>query len=393
MNMVSPTRNSATQSTLIHLAVVGAMLFVIALVTNQSGSDGRLSAEEPPANSVEYWVSQLGHEHYLRRETASKKLVAAGPDAIPLLADAVRGGDLEVVERATKAIVEISIGRAPRDDGGAYERLNTLASQSVGRSASIARGAVQEIRTNRHSQARQALAAAGIAVGMKEFVIGAISQPKMLVQVDDAWNGDREALQWLAWLSGVDTARVSGRAVTPEVMEFIAQVPGLRSLAIVEGQIADEVLEPLTRMDRIENLDLRYVQLTDRQGDLIAAIPLRVSLNLMGTGISPEKVQSMRQALPGLQIDHRKGGFLGVTCIDNTDACEIHTIVENGAAEEAGLIKGDVIVQIGEAKVQHFKDLQDAINEQLPGDEIDVLYRRGDKIQSVKVRLRRFEES
>jgi S1-C subfamily serine protease len=100
----------------------------------------------------------------------------------------------------------------------------------------------------------------------------------------------------------------------------------------------------------------------------------------------------MRQVLPGLQIDHRRGGFLGVTCMDNTDVCRINTIVKNGAAEEAGLIEGDVIVQIGEARIQHFKDLQKAINEQLAGDEVEVLYRRGDSIQTVKVRLRRLEE-
>jgi hypothetical protein len=387
MSKVSPAR-----SAMIRIAVASAAFVLISLEIGALSAGRQASAQEHPENSIEYWVSQLGHEHYLRREMASKKLIAAGPEAVPLLADAVREGDLEVVERAADAIVEIAIERLPRDDGGAYDRLTTLASQTVGRSASIAKGAAQQIRSHRHSQAREALAMAGIAVGMKEFVIGAISQLKMLVQIDDAWNGDVAALQWLAWLNGIDTARVSGRAVTPEVMENVAQIPGLGSLAIVEGKIADEVLEPLTRMDRIDNLDLRYVQLTDRQGDLIAAIPLRVSLNLMGTGISPEKVQAMRQVLPGLQIDHRRGGFLGVTCMDNTDVCRINTIVKNGAAEEAGLIEGDVIVQIGEARIQHFKDLQKAINEQLAGDEVEVLYRRGDSIQTVKVRLRRLEE-
>ncbi len=52
--------------------------------------------------------SQLGHEHYLRREMASTKLVAAGPAAVDQLAEAIRSGDLEVVERAAAALVEIA---------------------------------------------------------------------------------------------------------------------------------------------------------------------------------------------------------------------------------------------------------------------------------------------
>ncbi len=89
---------------------------------------------------------------------------------------------------------------------------------------------------------------------------------------------------------------------------------------LVDSTIENAALEPLTKMDRIDTLDIRYVKLTEQQGDLIAAIPLRVSLNLMGTGISPEKVDAMRSALPGLQIEYRRGGFLGVTCFDNFDA-------------------------------------------------------------------------
>jgi len=37
--------------------------------------------------------------------------------------------------------------------------------------------------------------------------------------------------------------------------------------------------------------------------------------------------------------------------------------------------------------------LQNAINQHPPGDEVEVKYRRGDKIESVKLHLRRFEES
>ena len=161
----------------------------------------------------------------------------------------------------------------------------------------------------------------------------------------------------------------------------------------IDGEIDDQSLEPLRSMNRIRSLEFRYVPLTDAQGDLIASMPIRFSLNLMGTGISAQKVESMKSALPGLQIDHRQGGFLGVTCMDSFDICQISGVIPDSAAEDAGLIKGDVIIRIGDVEVNRFRDLQDAINQHVPGDEVKIKFQRGNKIDSVKLKLRRFEQS
>ena len=345
------------------------------------------------ANTIAYWVEQLGHDLYLRREMASKKLTEAGPAAIDDLVKVIRTGDLEVVERAMAVITEIALSRPPRDDGGAWDQLNLLATQGAGRLASSAEAAIDEVREHRAGEARTTLAAAGVFVGMDEFAISAISQPRMIVQIDESWRGDIQSLQWLRWLNGVENARVKGSAVRRDVLERVTEIPGLKSLAIVDAKVDDATLEPLKEMTRIHSLEFRYVPLTDDQGDQVASLPIRVSLNLMGTGISPQKVESMRSALPGLQIDHRQGGFLGVTCLDSFDVCAINGVLPDSAAEEAGLIKGDVIVRIGDTEVNRFKDLQNAINQHPPGDEVEVKYRRGDKIESVKLHLRRFEES
>lgn len=374
------------------------LLFAIATLSHSSawsqpGAQGETSADRTEqSKSIAYWVTQLGNDHYLRREMATKKLIESGPEAIYDLVQVIGDGDLEVVERAMEAITEIALARVPDNDGGAWDQLSLLATQGAGRRASSAKAAMDEIREHRAGQARQALAAAGVFVGIDEFAIRAISQPRMIVQIDEKWRGDPESLQWLRWLSGVENARVKGPAVTREVLQSITEVPGLQSLAIVDGEVDDATLQPLQNMKRIHALEFRYVPLTDEQGDLIASMPIRVSLNLMGTGISAQKVESMRSALPGLQVDHRQGGFLGVTCIDSFDVCAISGVLPDSAAEAAGLIKGDVIVRIGDAEVNRFRDLQNAINLHSPGDEVDVKFRRGDNIENVKLRLRRFEE-
>jgi PDZ domain len=349
--------------------------------------------DAPAEENIAYWVEQLGHDQFLRRELATQKLVEAGPQAIPQLIEQIRSGNLEVVERATGAIAEIALARPPIGDGGAWDFLNGLATTGTGRASSCAAAAVEDIRNQRAREAREALAMAGIFVGMDDFAIRAISQPREIIQIDEKWRGDKESLQWLRWLDGIENARIKGPAVTREVLDHVTEIPGIKSVAIVDGNVSGDTLEPLKKIKRIGALEFRYVVLTDEQGDMIAQMPIRGSLTLMGTGISAQKVESMRSALPGLQIDHRQGGFLGVTCIDGFDDCKINGVVAGSAAEIAGLIEGDVIVQVQDAPVHRFKDLQSAINQFVPGDEVSVTFRRGEKIETVKLKLQRFDES
>ena len=85
-----------------------------------------------------------------------------------------------------------------------------------------------------------------------------------------------------------------------------------------------------------------------------------------------------------------KGGFLGVKCQDRSAECEISEVVADSAAEAAGLIRGDVIVQVGDAVVEQFSDLQAEINKHTAGVEIALKYRRADKVQGTTVTLRRY---
>lgn len=372
---------------------IGLIALLCVVQPGLAPAEDPVAAAEAEEKNLAYWVKQLGHDRYLRRETATSKLVEAGPAAIPELTKATTIADLEVLERVTEVITRIAIDHPPNQDGGAWEHLSNLARQGAGRRASSARSAIEEITRFRAGQAREALAVAGVFVGIDEFAISAISQPRMIVQIDDDWNRDPESLQWLRWLDGVENARIKGEAVSRDVLEKVCEVPDLKSVAIVDGEVGKDTLEPLTAMSRIHSLEFRYVALSDEQGDLIASMPIRVSLNLMGTGISEQKVASMRSALPGLQIDHRQGGFLGVTCMDGLDACEINSVLPNSAAEEAGLIKGDIIIHIGNAEVTRFRDLQNEINQHLPGDEVEVKYKRGSEIETIKLRLRKFEET
>ncbi len=348
--------------------------------------------EEGDEEEIAYWVSQLGSDQYLRRRRASRWLVEAGPATVPVLVSQLGNGDLEFTRRAIDVLQEVAFAQAPDEDGGAWGELQELAASGVGSQASRAFAAVEEIRDHRGQIAREVLASNGVYVGVAEFVVRASSDMRPIVQIDRKDDGDLEHLQWLRWLKDIRYARVVGEAVDAKVVEYLVRMPDLETITFLDGEVDPALISALEEIKRIRDLEFRYVSLEPELADQIVQLPIRSSLSLMGTGIPEEKVEQMRVARPGLQIEHRQGGFLGVQCHTEFNICQITGVVRGSAADEAGLIPQDVIVAVGDTDVRRFKDLQDAINQHLPGDEIKIRYSRGGVISETTAELGRMEQ-
>ena len=352
-------------------------------------------SEVTPPKDVAYWVSQLGDEHFLRRQKASQELKEMGPVIIPELVAAMENGDLEVIERSIGMISEFALTRMPSEDGGAWYTLQTMAANSVGRRGLAARSAMEEVRDSRFQQATRALTAAGVLLRERNFTVSALRESLEVAEIGNEWNGDVKALQWLEWIDNTRNVHVNGKALRGDVISNVVKMPKLLAIAMTDGEagVSDEVFSALELMERIESLDVRYVALTERQGEIISRLPIRKSLNLMGTGIKKDAVENIKRKLAGLDIQYRQGGFLGVSCYPDTQICSINRVHENTAAFEAGLLFGDVIVGVGESPVGSFTDLQAAVNLHRAGDEVEIRYRRGGKLLKVNVRLKRLEEN
>lgn len=356
------------------------------------GPEGRRDDREADGEEIRYWVSQLSSDQYLRRRRAVRQLVRRGPSAVPLVVDKIGAGDLEFTRLAVEVLQEIAHTESPHVDGGAWGALQELAASGVGSHASRAISAVEEILTYRGEIARERLAARGVYIGMAEFVVRATSDFRPIVQIGEGWDGDLETLHWLRWVSGVRHARLVGDAVRPEVVDRLVRMPDLETIAILDGKVGPDLFRSLAAMERIQNLEFRYSPVKAEWADAILDLPIRASLSLMGTGIPAHKVDEMRAARPGLQIEFRQGGFLGVTCPPDFQVCQITGVVPGSAAEQAGLIPNDIIVGIGEQKISRFKDLQDAINQHLPGDDLEIRYSRGGVVRETTATLGRMQE-
>src|SRR5262245_51143312 len=75
-----------------------------ALVAEEPAKVARLS---PAADEVGKLIQLLGHDRFLTRESASKRLIAVGRPAVVALQEATRHRDVEIASRAQRILMEI----------------------------------------------------------------------------------------------------------------------------------------------------------------------------------------------------------------------------------------------------------------------------------------------
>ncbi len=353
------------------------------------------SETESPASAIaapeeiSRWVEDLSSNSYLRRNRASADLTRAGQPAVPELVAALDAGDLETTERVLSILQEIA-ARAPiipattLDDRNqpdstapnAWEELLRISTLGGSR-GTRAKVATTEIRQIRSVQAIDVLRAEGVFIGTTEFIVGASSQQKQIVEIDNSFQGDVAKLGLLQWVRGIEFARVEGQSIRKEVLAGIVQLPDLKTLALIKGEIDGPTLSTLGDIAELRRLELRYVPMSGDLIDQLATLPIRVSLTLSGTDAPAPRVEALQQTVPGLEIIFKQGGFLGVQCLDNFNECMINEVLRGQGAERAGLLPGDVVIEVDGKTVRQFKDLQKAIDAHKPGETIKIRYLRG----------------
>ena len=66
---------------------------------------------------------------------------------------------------------------------------------------------------------------------------------------------------------------------------------------------------------------------------------------------------------------------------------KISGVRPGGPAEKAGMLGGDVIVKFGNVEIKNLYDFTNALGEHKPGDQVDVVYKRGNETKTTKVTL------
>lgn len=272
---------------------------------------------------IQRWIEELNSDLFIVRERATRDLLRAGRPAIAPLAVAADSQDLEVATRAARVLLELS---EQADDQTALLALQQLAQL---KNRPVERKAAQVILVSRREKAALAelLRLGGEEMENARYLVDGQHVTGQVILKGSSWKGGDEGLR------------------------LLRDLPSLRILSIYGAAITDAGLAHLHALKSLDHVELFGTQVTDR-------------------GIA-----ELQQKLAKLEIERRRGAFLGVQGSDQSERAQITHVMEGSAAEKAGIMQGDVIVKFNGEAIKSFKSLTQQIAQYAPGDKavVDVL--------------------
>ncbi len=304
--------------------------------SESSAQSANAAVPRPSTEQIAAWIAQLDDNRYLERELATRNLLAAGDAALDRLLVAANGDKPEPADRAVWVLRRIAETREVAIRRQALERLAQLQNRPQ-----VAAGALEALAQIRHDEAIAAIEKLGGRYIRGEFPMqyGQYMTPR--VELDRAWRGGDEGMAHFRDLVGVPQVILIGANVSANGIAELQQVADLESVW------------------------------------------------LYGTKLTEADLPKIKNALPHVSIDYRRGGLLGVGSIpsDNMGPATVGHVQPGSAAAEAGIQVGDIIKSFQGEPVKNFEALTKMIGRHAQGDEVTLQALRGDKIIDFKVKL------
>jgi PDZ domain len=271
----------------------------------------------------------------------------------------------------------------------AFDALQIVAERKVTNLSSLASKCIEAIEEAKEKQAIELLSFADVRIGQLAVSLnGSTNGEGFAVEIESSsFKGDRQVFQWLQYLRSIDIVSVDGPfQIDRPMMAAIAKMPRLSKIRFRNVQFDPGCLTELRKVDSLKHLELMYVNLGDESIPTLCELPIDESLRLFGTQITTEGQRLIRSRLDGLDIYIGAGGFLGITSGDVGEV-RVGQLVQDGAAEKAGIMPEDVILQIDDEPIKNFPALRSLLANFPVGREINVTIRRGSTLQVLKVTL------
>ena len=115
------------------------------------------------------------------------------------------------------------------------------------------------------------------------------------------------------------------------------------------------------------------------------AIPINIVKKVVDDIIKYGKVQ---RAVLGVTIKDVTGEFAKENNLDKIEGVYIESIRDNGAAKEAGIKRGDVVLEINNIKVNSIVELTEQVGKYRPGEIVNLTIKRDNKKKLFEVILR-----
>ena len=205
--------------------------------------------------------------------------------------------------------------------------------------------------------------------------------------------GDSDALKIGEWVLAIGNPFNLTSTVTAGIVSAKA-----RSISLLDRQYA---IESFIQTDAAVNPGNSGGALINTKGELVGintaiasstgafagysfAVPVTIVKKVIADLIEYGTVQ---RALLGIKATEITQELAEKNNIDNLEGVFISELTADGAAENAGILKGDVILKIDEAVINEVPELLEKIGQYSPGDVISVTVKRNNKIDVYKVTL------
>lgn len=209
--------------------------------------------------------------------------------------------------------------------------------------------------------------------------------------------GNSDELKVGEWVLAVGNPFNLASTVTAGIVSAKA-----RSINILNKSTA---IEAFIQTDAAVNPGNSGGALVDTDGKLVGINTAIASPTGAFSGYSFAVPQKLAQKIVNdlLEFGTVQRAFIGVSIADVTSPAAkqngititkgvyVSEVADGGAAKEAGIRGGDVILRIKDTDVNSTSELQEQIGQYRPGDQINVTILRGDKEKTVLITLRNIE--
>ena len=115
------------------------------------------------------------------------------------------------------------------------------------------------------------------------------------------------------------------------------------------------------------------------------AVPSNIAKKVIEDILEFGNVQRAYLGINYEELNSAKATEFGV---ESTEGVLITRILDQGAAQEAGLLTNDIIVKMDNVKIANFSDLQGYLGSKRPGDEVEVMILRNETVKTLTLKLK-----
>lgn len=344
----------------------------VAQETNQPLDDGEeISAPSELARQIDL----LEHSNFRTRQNARWRIEQSPNQALEVIPTKLATCGYNVGSQLVDILTVFATSTELEISLKSLDILKEAATRlsSVGGLASNALLAIAELR---EEEAIEILSYHKARIGLPNFKLNAQTNTgnDLSLRIGDTFTGDDDAITWIRFLKSVETVYFEGEKIDSRFFKAIAPLKGIKNVKLRQVNVTKEDLKVLKNFDKLELLELAYLDADDSFLETLAELPMSQSLRLYGTKISREGAKSLSEQLDGLDIYCGLGGFLGVATAENNT--RVTLVVRGSAADVAGIQANDILTKVNGNPIATFGDLREELGQCVPSEKITIEFRR-----------------